>query len=173
MKRRNSKSYAQIFSIKLNAVGKKPTLSHIIKVYNDLRFRIESTKDLHSRYSITVLRSQQGLFHHGVSNVRIEGSRRQRGEMLGIQSTLMRLHKNGAAAWVRGNPGHISDIHLFPVIDFHQKHCSHIYLFSQCKGRLRSHMSSTSLGSQMELLSRCLFGFCGLSWKVSCAWAEL
>ena len=56
-------------------------------------FRLESTKDLHSRYSITVLRSQQGLFHHGVSNVRIEGSRRQRGEMLGIQSILMWVHK--------------------------------------------------------------------------------
>ena len=81
------------FLLNLTQSEKKLILSHIIKVYKDLRFRVESTKDLHSRYSITVLRSQQGLFHHGVSNVRIEGSRRQCGEMLGIQSTLMWVHK--------------------------------------------------------------------------------
>ena len=39
-----------------------------------------------------LLRSQQGLFYHGVWNVRIEGSRRQRGEMLGIQSQASSSH---------------------------------------------------------------------------------
>ena len=100
------------FILNLIQSEKKLTLSHIIKVYNDLRFRVESTKDLHSRYSITVLRSQQGLFHHGVSNVRIEGSRRQRGEMLAIQSSLMRLHEKRCGCLGEGGIPDICQIYI-------------------------------------------------------------